>query len=159
MSTPNDRQLIDTLAAILGTEFRQVVDFISWAREMDDERDKAFPPERDDPDYDGALTRADDIVWDREELDAKNLADQVDLARNLAAAAVSFPTWCRGEEFEGRSHIPAFRAVTGLTLRHLIPTELYDLLTMEWRSTVGRIHPEDPLTEVVDPDTGELIQI
>lgn len=42
------------------------------------------------------------------------------------------------------SLIAAWDAAIALSVRDLIPAEHYDVLTLPWRTVVGRIHPDDP---------------
>ncbi len=98
-------------------------------------------PLDDDPDSDGALQRVDEILL---ALPSPRRGLQVDAARNAVQGAAAYPTLER-PEFQLQAGVAAFRAATGLAARDLIDPDTYSQLTLEWRTKVGGIHPNDDI--------------
>jgi hypothetical protein len=61
-------------------------------------------------------------------------------ARDAAWDAVRGAAWGAARD---AARDAAWDAALGLVARDLIATEQYDALTLPWRQTVGRIHPDD----------------
>lgn len=170
MSAPGTQQYVDgmdailagRLAGMLGPQFRELTDMIADATEIGDDDFALFPDREGDPDWDGALTAADDIANTvlEHERHTPQSAMQVDLARNLVVAAATGSTWDRDPDGNtGNAWTAAFRAATGLAMRGRISVEVYEQLTLGWRTVRGQIHRDDRLIEVIDPASGEQIEV
>lgn len=140
--TTDVNSLAIQLNDMFGPMWPHVLNLVQAASFNDVDTDRDFNRWGDDPNYDGNLTVVDELLFDKG-LELRTV--QMDLSRNLVSAAAADPTGERSlEEFDGNAGIAAVRVATALATRDLIPADIYDALTVEWRTILGRVHPDDP---------------
>jgi hypothetical protein len=92
--------------------------------------------------WDAARAAARAAAWAADA--ARDAARAAAWAADAARAAAWAAAWDAARAAARDAAWDAARAAAGLTVRDLINTRQYDILTGAWRVGVGRIHPDDP---------------